>query len=166
VLHTALIALHAAAGIVAVAAGGAALRQRPGFSVYLWSLVACIGLLAFAIAVEWSSLDTTSRVLFAAFTALGAVMVARAIAAHRLLTAGRARSPRYLDHIGFTLVALLDAFLVILVLDLGAPGWLVTGAGVIGAIAGHHALAILKHRLADQEARLADPRHRHRSASR
>jgi hypothetical protein len=45
-------------------------------------------------------------------------------------------------------VALLDAFIVITVLDLGAPVWAVAGAGVAGAVAGNRAIATLKGRLA------------------
>lgn len=147
-VHSLLIALHAAAAVVALLAGCVAVWRRWPFSIYLWSLTACILLLAAAIAVDWSGLDTASRALFTAFVALGAYMIWRAAQARRLLLASPAeRSPRYLDHLGFTLVALLDAFIVILVLDLGAPGWTVAAIGVLGAAAGHRAVTTLKRRL-------------------
>ena len=53
---------------------------------------------------------------------------------------------------GFTLVALFDAFVVILVLDLGAPGWLVAAAGVLIAVAGHLALRAVRERLIETTA--------------
>jgi hypothetical protein len=130
-LHGILIALHASTGLLALVFGAVALRKRGFFDVYLGSLAGMTVFLGLAVAVEWSVLDTGARVLFGAFALLAAVMVGRGVLARR------ARGPAYLAHIGFTLVALFDAFVVVAVLDLGAPIWLVVGAGVLIAAAGH-----------------------------
>jgi hypothetical protein len=50
-------------------------------------------------------------------------------------------------HVGFTLISLFDAFTVVLVLDLGAPGWLVAAAGVLIAVAGSLVLGAIRERL-------------------
>lgn len=143
--HTILIALHAIAGTVALLAGGVAHRGRVLFDVYLWSLVACIGLLVAAVAVleGWARSEGGTRLLFGAFAVLGGVMIALAASARRLEP-----SPAYVDRVGFTLVALFDAFIVIAVLNLGAPIALVVGSGVVVAIAGHFVLRAAKAGLA------------------
>jgi len=55
---------------------------------------------------------------------------------------GASPSARYYEHAGFTLVALVDAFLVVTVLHTGAPVWAVAATGVVVALAGHFALRI------------------------
>ncbi len=138
-LHTTLIVLHAVAGLVALVAGGAAVRDGRFFDLYLWSLAGTALFLALAVGAGWAAVDAGGRALFAAFTALAAVMVWRAVLARRIRPAG-APSAAYVEHVGFTLVALFDAFAVIAVLDAGAPVWLVVATGVVVAVAGHFAL--------------------------
>jgi hypothetical protein len=46
------------------------------------------------------------------------------------------------------LIALFDAFVVITVLNAGAPVWLVVASGVLIAVAGHFALRATKRVLA------------------
>lgn len=146
-MHSLLIALHAATGVIAMVAGGVALYRGRFFDVYLASLVATTVFLALAVAAEWTVLDAGSRVLFTAFTLLAVVMVARGVLARRLPPT----SPVYLEHVGFTLVALLDAFVVIAVLNAGAPVWLVVASGVLLAVAGHFALRATKRALAGEQ---------------
>jgi hypothetical protein len=141
--HTILIAAHAIAGTVALLAGLVAHRGRALFDTYLWSLVATIALLAAAVFEEWGRLGGAARALFIAFVVLGGVMVWLAATARRL----PARSPAYVDRVGFTLVALFDAFVVITVLNLGAPVALVVASGVVVAVAGHFVLRATKHEI-------------------
>jgi len=156
VLHATLIALHAAAGLIAVVAGGLAIRRRRPFKLYFYSLEICLSALVAVIAVDWRSLDMTSRVLFLALVALGALMLWRAVQARRLLPGPRTEpSPRYLDHLGFTLVSLLDAFVVIAVLDVTRLGSLAAVVGLAGAVAGHHTLTSMKRRLGASDSRRA-----------
>lgn len=143
-MHSLLIALHAGTGVLAMLAGGIALYRGRLFDVYLGSLVATTLFLALAVAAEWTVLDVGSQVLFTAFTLLAVVMVARAVLARGL----DRRSPAYLEHVGFTLVALVDAFVVIAVLNAGAPVWVVVASGVVIAVAGHFALQATKRALA------------------
>lgn len=147
-LHAVLIALHAAAGLVALIAGGFAITRRRAFGLYFWSLAGCIGVLAAVVADDWGGHDGTSRVPSLALLALGGFMLWRAVQARRALRDPRTESsPRYLDHLGFTLVALFDAFVVIAVLDVTELGWLAATVGVAGAAAGHRTLAWTKGRV-------------------
>jgi hypothetical protein len=138
--HTVLIGLHAVSGTLALLTGCLAHRGRALFGIYLWSLVATVAFLGAAVVEEWPRLDTLSRGLFGAFTVLGLVMVWLAVDARRL----PAPSPRYVDRVGFTVVALFDAFVVITVLNTGAPVAVVVGAGVVVAVAGHFVLRAVK----------------------
>jgi hypothetical protein len=148
-LHTLLISLHAASGFVAFTAGCLAIRRRSFFPVYLWSLASLLVFLVLAVATDWPQLDPVARILFAAFVAFGGVMVWQALQARHKLPEPHARpTAAYLDHLGFTLVALFDGFVVILALDVGGAAWMAAVAGVLGAVAGHLALRALKARTA------------------
>src|SRR5919108_2898726 len=148
-LHTLLISLHAASGLVAFTAGCLAIRRRSWFPVYLWSLASLLVFLVLAVATDWPQLDPVARILFTAFLAFGGVMAWQALEARRRLPQpGAPPSAAYLDHLGFTLVALFDGFVVILALDLGGTPWIAAVAGGLGAIGGHLALRAIKARTA------------------
>ncbi len=138
--HGVLIGLHAGTGVLALLAGLGAHRGPRWFAVYFWSLVATVVFLAAAVVEEWATLDVAARVLFTAFVGLGVVMVRLAVRAR-----GLGLTPRHVDLVGFTLVALFDAFMVITVLDAGVPAAVATG--VVVATAGHLTLRTLKSRL-------------------
>jgi hypothetical protein len=146
--HSALVSLHAVGGLLAFVAGCLALRRPSYLDTYFWSLVGCVAFLVAAVGVDWSGLDAASRGLFAALSALGALMVWRGAQARRIAASSSTqRSPRELDHLGFTLVALLDAFIVIGALDLGAPAWVLGVVAVAVAAIGHLWITRLKRRL-------------------
>lgn len=153
-MHAAFILLHAGAGLVALIAGvlavtGPAARRRAAFPVYFWSLAGVVAFLSVAVVLAWADLDTPSRVLFPAFIALGLFMILRAVQAGRVLASQGSRpTAAYLDHLGFTIVALFDAFAVIAVLDVSGSGWAAAGCGVLIAGTGHVALRRLKGRYA------------------
>ncbi|MEV4314231.1 hypothetical protein [Actinocrispum sp. NPDC049592] len=130
--HTVFVALHATTGVVALAAGSVALRAGRLFTTYLTALVGMTLFLVLALIAEWGEIGTTARVLFAAFAVLAGIMVVRALMARRI-TPG---TVPYVKHVGFTLVSLLDAFLVVTVLNMGAPVWLVVVTGVVIGVAG------------------------------
>jgi hypothetical protein len=127
-LHTVLIVLHAAAALVCFTAGVFCLGLRSAtsgrFRLYFWSLLAMLLFLAAAIAVDWGGLDTTTRVIFLGLGVLGLYMAWRAAqAGTRLHRQDPHWQPRYLDDIGFTLIALFDGFVIVAAIDLGAPAW-------------------------------------------
>jgi uncharacterized membrane protein len=145
-IHTVLIAAHAAAGLIAFTAGYLALTRRSAFTVYFWSLIVLVVFLAAVLALDWPGLDTTSHAVFTALLVLGGYMIWRATQARRLQhTTSPQQQARRIDHIGFTLIALFDGFVIITALDLGAPPWLAAVVGVAGIAAGHTTLGRLKH---------------------
>lgn len=148
-VHATLIAAHATSGVVAFTAGCVAIRRRSAFAVYQWALVSLVVFLAAVVAADWPRLSTTSQALFAALSGLGGYMIWRSVQARRLLPATSAQpSGRYLDHLGFTLVALFDGFAIIAVLTFGGPGWLDGVVGVLGVAVGHATITTLKTRIA------------------
>jgi hypothetical protein len=147
-VHTALIVLHAAAGVAAFVAGCLVLRPpdagpraRRLFQVYLVSLGSMVVFLLGAMAAHWRELGTTEQVVYGGLLLLGLFMVWRAMAAGSLLRRrGDGWRLPYMGHVGFTLIALWDGFVIVLAIDLGAPGWLVAALAVLGVVAGNRAL--------------------------
>lgn len=151
--HTIVIALHAASGGIALLAGCVAIARGVFFGIYLWSLVAMEVFLVVALAEDWPGFGSFERVLFTVFALLGLFAVGRATQARRILPRSGARpAASYVDHVGFTLVALFDAFVVILVLDLSRSGWLAAAVGVVIAAAGHFVLRAVRGRLTARSA--------------
>lgn len=141
--HTVLISLHAAAGVLAFAAGTAALPAGRFFAVYRWSLVAMLAFLLGAIAVTAAELDAGTAVAFGALVALALAMVWRSGRAARLLPASTGGpTAGYVEHLGFGLVGLFDAFWVVTLLRAGLAGWVVAAVGVGIAVTGH---LLLRH---------------------
>lgn len=139
-----LIALHAAGCGTAFVSGlgaFAAPRRRFLLSAYIWSLSAGVLAVALVVAIDWRGLDTGSQAAFAALLALGAYMVRRASRAVRLL--GRSRPEQALADIGFTLIALLDGFAIILALGLGLATPAVIALAIAVVVAGRRGLAWL-----------------------
>ncbi len=140
--HTILISVHAAAGGIAFLVGLQAMH-RPGSLLRTFTGAVTVTALAVtaAIAVTWASLGAASRIVFVAFVVLAGYMVWRAVAATRILRNRTDHAPeRYYDLLGFDLVALFDAFVVIALLDLGAPTWALVLTGVGIAVLGHFTL--------------------------
>lgn len=135
--HTVFIVLHALSGVVAFGCGVLALRRTAWFAAYYWAMVVMAVTVAAAVAVTWRDLDSVPRLIFVGLLVLAAVMVLRAELARRLLQRGAHPSPAVTGHVGFTLVGLADAFLVVTVLNLGAPGWAMLTVGVVVAVVGH-----------------------------
>jgi hypothetical protein len=107
----------------------------------------------------WGSLSGVERGLFGAFLVLGAYMLRRAYQASRILPAPTDQGPslRYVVHIGFNVIALFDAFTVILVLDLGGPIWLIVAVAVAVAAIGHSVRRQLEGRLVPGPAHARQP---------
>ena len=155
-MHTTMIVLHAAAGVTAFAAGCLALSppaaERRGqwlFRLYLASLWLMVVFMVGAMAAHWRQLDTVEQAVFGGLLLLGLFMAWRGWAAWRLLRGreGAWRLP-YMEHVGFTLIALWDGFVIVLAVDLGAPIWLVLVLAVLGVVAGNRALHRVEARAA------------------
>ncbi|MEU4392682.1 hypothetical protein [Kribbella sp. NPDC023855] len=151
--HTVFIVLHATAGVVAFATGCFAVRRQGLFPYYFWSLALLDLFMVVAVSIGWRDMGTAARVVFSGLIVLGGYMMWRAIQASRTRpSAGNPPSAKYLDHLGFTLIALFEGFAIVAAIDLGAPTWLVVALAVGGVLAGHLTLNHLKSSLTVPEA--------------
>lgn len=132
-MHLVLIALHATAGTLALGLGVVAMRRPQVFTAYAVTLVVSMLSLLAAVAWSWPTLAAPTRGVFSGLGVLAVVVLAQAGRAAR----AEVGSSGYVAGVGFTVVALADGFLVVGVLDLGAPAWAVVATGVGVAVAGH-----------------------------
>jgi hypothetical protein len=146
--HTVMIVLHAVAGLVAFVAGYMVVtppsdeqRARRLLGVYLAALGLMIAFMLGAMVVHWQQLGIGQQLIFGGLFLLGLYMGWRALSARRLLQQ-RSEGWRlpYMEHVGFTLIALWEGFVIVLAIDLGAPGWLVVVLAVLGVVLGNRAL--------------------------
>jgi uncharacterized membrane protein len=149
-----MIILHTIAALTAFGAGAYAWLASPEdkrlgrvMSAYLAGLVLLTAFLVGAVAARWSVKETTERVMDGVLLVLALYMIWRGLRArtelHRL---GSGWQRRYMRDIGFTLVALWAAFVIILVLDLGAPIWLVLLSAVLAIAIGHRFIRTVEAR--------------------
>ncbi len=140
-LRTVFLVFHVAGGVLGLAVGLFAFRppQTPKFRLWLRRLyaVALIDLAVFLVAivaVDWSSLAATPRIIFSVLIGLAAVILVRLFLAFRLARqrAGSWQIP-YANHIYFSYISLWEGFFIVGLIDLGAPGWLV-GAVAVGVL--------------------------------
>jgi hypothetical protein len=164
--HTAFITVHATAATIALVSGVLALPAGRFLLAYRCSLALSIATLVPALLVDWTTTDTTARLVFSGLLALGAVMVLRAELAARLRPE-RTGGPtaHYLDHIGFTLISLTEAFVIVALIRAGVPGWLIAVAAVGLALTGHVLLQNTKARLTTTGTRRRWPRPTRRTSS-
>jgi hypothetical protein len=149
-VHLAAIVAHALSGAAALLTGVVAFeRGSRVLAVYLGCVIAMLASLGLAFAAEWGELDAPTRWVFTGLSGIGVVVLVRAIEAWRARPgSGEVPTRRFRSAVGFTVVALTDAFLVVTVLDLGAPTWAVVATGIGVAVAGHF---VLEARLAALE---------------
>ncbi len=163
--HTVLIAVHAASATLALLLGLAALPGGRALRGHLAGLGVMELSLVGAVVVGWQRNGPVLGVVFAGLLALGAVMCWRGWAAWRQRPRSGARpSPAYVGHVGFTLVSLVDAFVVVTVLDAGAPLWAVIASGVAVGVVGHAVLIATSARLTRSPAAPVTARAGHRLA--
>ncbi len=143
-----MISLHSVAGLAAFVVGLAAL-QPVRARRHRWLVPLLVGLLVALVvfmAAHWSDLAGVSQIVFSALVGLSLYMLYRALHARSLLAGGDDRQQlRYMDDIGFVLIALFDGFVVVTALDLGAPPWIVAPAAVLAVVVGHYCVARAKH---------------------
>ena len=147
-----MIVLHTIAGLVAFGIGWIIVpprraERRPWLAaVFVVSIGALVVFMVGAMAAHWADIALGERLVYSSLAGLGLVMLWRARRAHRLLQAGRAAPPStYVDDVGFDLISLFDAFVIVAAIDLGAPVWLVTTVAVAAVLVGHHLLRRAKH---------------------
>lgn len=152
-VHAILVSAHALAGIFSFVIGCAIIFSRKhffdrrSFSLYLWCLTAMVVFLAGAILIWWAEYTMVEHVAFSGLFILAVYMAYRAFEAHSLVKTQRInRKSVYLDHIGFTLIALFEGFLIVTAINLRSPKWLIALIAVVGVIAGRWTVGMAANR--------------------
>ncbi len=146
--HTVLIVIHAASATLALLLGLMALPGGRSLRGHLSALGVMELSLLGAVAVGWQRNGPVLGAVFCGLLGLGAVMCWRGwLAWRRRPRRGLRPSPGYVGHLGFTLISLVDAFVVVTVLNAGAPLWSVVGSGVAIGVVGHLVLTAASERL-------------------
>lgn len=147
-----MIVLHATAAVLCFVFGAMTVLPRvtnpareSRFRYYLVALIAMIVFLFGAILARLRNLDGVQRTAFGALFLLSLYMLFRAFQARAALAQRRdGWLADYIDHIGFTLISLFDGFVIVLAIDLGAPGWLTAAVAVFGVLVGVRVLRGIK----------------------
>jgi hypothetical protein len=141
------IGIHAVAAVVALFVGSLLVsrvrsgRAAAGIWVYWLSLAVMTLALLVAVALDWPSTDVAARTAFVALIVLAFAMVWQAERARRIASdVSIEQRRRFIDRVGFTLIALVVGFAVVTALDVGAPGWVVAVVGVATVLAGRRAV--------------------------
>jgi len=147
-LRLAFVVAHAAAGLGAFAVGLVALRPRRATTqpwllpTLLWLVVIMVVFAAAAVATHWDELEPAAQGAFGALIGLGLYTIHRARGARRSSDASSSQDRRrFVDDVGFVLIALFDGFVIVAAIDLGAPPWVVAFLAVAAVVVGHRQLA-------------------------
>lgn len=154
-LHNVLIILHAIAATVSFFAGCFLIlslrntRMRRWFSLYWWTLVGMVVLLAAAILVYWTEYSGTERIIFSGLFVLSLYMLYRARSANSLLTSQQTNwEHSYIEHVGFTLISLFEGFIIVSGLNSGLPVWLVALVAILGLLVGQWLIGFSQRKVA------------------
>lgn len=142
------ITVHALAALVALVTGLVAVPRGRWIRLHRAALVVMVGALVPALIIGWSSIDPLLRIVFLGLLGLAAVTAVRAhraVLQRPLGTVGPSHG--YLDHLGFTTIALLNGFAIIAILRAGGPAWLAIGTALAIIAAGHWAIRFSQRRL-------------------
>jgi peptidoglycan/LPS O-acetylase OafA/YrhL len=148
-MRTALVVIHASAGLGGLVTGLAALSPPRPIDNRRWLrrlYLACIAILLASmvalVTIDWNGVDTGARAGFAALSALGGVMVYRLARAHREASRGEANwQERYIGHVYFTYISLWEGFVILPALNLPFPQLSVPLVAVAVLLIGHALLA-------------------------
>src|ERR671935_2304054 len=154
-LRTVLLTLHVAGGLAGLAVGLFVFHPPETVDFRAWlrrAYAAAIGVLAVflvaTVAVDWSSLGSTQRIIFSALIGLAAAIVVRVAMALRLahIRRGQWQLP-YVNHIYFSYISLWEGFFIVGLIDLRAPGWIVAVVAVGVLVLGGFLVNRYKRRL-------------------
>jgi hypothetical protein len=154
-LRTTLVLIHASAGVGGLVAGlGSVSPPRPadrrGWIRVLYGLLLGVLFITLVvlIAVDWSGLDSGTRVAFVALAGLAAVMVFRLFLARRVAaTAEGAWEERYVNHVYFTYISLWVGFVILPTLNLPLPQLTVPAVALAVLLLGHILIGRYKKRI-------------------
>lgn len=142
-MYTLLITLHAITASVALVAAVMARRHARWCATYVGALVAMLVFLVLAVGWDWRGRSVVQHAVVAALVALGGVMIAKAEQARR---ARHDPGSDVTGLVGFGVIGLVDAFVIVALVNAGLPGWLVGVTGGAIAAAGHAVIHQLRRR--------------------
>jgi hypothetical protein len=128
-LRSAVVVIHAGAGVCGLIAGLAAIappRTDDGRgwlrALYVTSLTMVLVSLVMLLGADWDRLDPATRGVFSGLTAVAALMVYRITRAYEVAgTRGDGWREQYIRHVAFTYVALWEGFVILPALRLPYP---------------------------------------------
>lgn len=146
------IILHTISGLVCFISGCLLLsvkgkKYKNVLPVFIASLVGLIIFLVGAIISHWGELDTATRSVYIGLFFLSLYMMYRALRARQKLIANMSRNLSFVDDIGFPLIALFNGFIIVALIDLGAPAVVVIIGAVAAAIIGGRMIEKRKRKL-------------------
>jgi hypothetical protein len=149
-----LIVLHAVSAIICFAAVIALLspprvkRYPVLIKIFLISLIGMIIFMVFATISHWNDLSVAERIVFSGLPILGLYMLYRGLLAMKKIKGDM--PVEYIDDIGFALISLFNGFIIVGLIDLGAPPFLTPVVGVAGTVLGSKYIKSIKLRLTDK----------------
>jgi uncharacterized membrane protein YqjE len=155
-MHNILIAIHAFGGILAFITGAIVLlpsvhlqaNRRWIFNLFLVSIAILLIPLYLVISIDWPQLGFIQQAAFLGLGVLGLYMAWRSFQARKSLQEQfEGWQPKYMDHIGFNLISLFEGFIIVAVIDLGAPDWLVGVIAILGLVGGIWSVNKVKSRM-------------------
>lgn len=158
-IRTALVVVHASAGIGGLITGLPALIPPVVGHDRRWmreAYVACLAILLTSmialVTIDWNDLDAAGRIAFLALIGLGAIVGYRLARAHREAALRRdGWRERYVDHVYFTYISLWEGFVILPALNLPLPQVSVPLAAGAVLLIGHTSIARFRARVvADQ----------------
>lgn len=121
-------------------------RHRTRLSrVFIAATLAMTVMVIAATISHWSELQSSQRIAFSLLPFLGAYMVFRTWRARQLLR--ERRLDEFVDAVGFVLISYFDGFMIVTMLDIGAPPWAVVLGAVAAVYIGTRYVAVQKRRL-------------------
>lgn len=143
-LRSVFLTFHIAGGVLGLGLGLFAFHPplTPRFRLvlrraYAAALIVLAVFLLAIVAVDWSGLAATPRIVFSVLIGLAAVILVRLFLALRL--AGRRPEGweiLYVNHVYFTYISLWEGFFIVGLIDLGSPGWVVGAVAVAVLVVG------------------------------
>lgn len=149
ILHATSAALSFVYGALTLLPGATHASRRNLFAYHLMTLVAMVVSLTAIIVVYWTYIQDGQRLVFLGLGVVSLYMLHRSMQArlvlcrwpHDWLHGYDDWLPSYLDHMGVTLIALFEVFVIVTALDLRTPIWLTAGIAAAGVVVGRRALS-------------------------
>jgi len=146
-----MIIVHATSAVVGFAAGVALLSLRRA-RTHTWLmptlLAALVGMTIGNVAAttsHWNNISSPDRIIFSGLAILALYMLYRGWRAQQALAQPKT-PPKYTNHIGFILIALIEGLVLVVFPDLDVPHWLTAVVAVLSLIWGIRVVRVAKLR--------------------